>query len=63
MFRKECRHKEVIDMNFLNALVSLVNVAVDGQYEGGVGMLPMMLVVWVCYKVTKAEVKIFIHWK
>lgn len=50
-------------MNFLNALVSLVNVAVDGQYEGGVGMLPMMLVAWVCYKVTKAEVKIFIHWK
>ena len=50
-------------MNFLNALVSLVNVAVDGQYEGGVGMLPMMLVVWVCYKVIKTEVKIFIHWK
>ena len=54
---------EGADMVQLNFLVSLVNAVVNGQLDGGAGLLPMLLVVLIGYKPIKAEVKICIHWK
>ncbi|GEM_PF-2847835 len=56
-----------MNMNLLNVLlVGLVNTIVSQQQDGGslaLLVLLAMLVVWIVDKVTKAEVKIFIHWK
>ena len=59
-----------MNMSLLNVLlVGLVNTIVSQQQDGGplallvLLVLLVMLVVWIVDKVTKAEVKIFIHWK